>query len=95
VEFFLGGNSNTTGFTALPGVVETDGVYLITWNKGDGYSGEYGTDFWIESSTTLIGDWTAETLVGGNISDDPAFVRFTFPAPLTEKRFVRLKVVTP
>ncbi|MFZ9936024.1 MAG: LamG-like jellyroll fold domain-containing protein [Luteolibacter sp.] len=95
VEYLLGGESDTTGFTPLPGVADTAGVLSVTWNKGTGFSGDYGTDFWIESSTTLIGEWTTETLPGGNVTDDPGFVKYTFPAPLTGKRFVRLKVAGP
>ena len=32
-EYFLGGNANTTGFTALPGVTNTAGTLSVTWNK--------------------------------------------------------------
>ena len=95
VEYFLGGDSDTTGTTVLPGVVNTAGVLSVTWNKGTGYAGVYDTDFWVETSTTLIGEWTRESLGGGNITDDAGFVRYTFPAPLTGKRFVRLKVTGP
>jgi fibronectin type 3 domain-containing protein len=95
VEYFLGGDSDTTGFTPLPGVVNTAGTLSVTWNKGSGYSGGYDTDYWIETSTTLSGAWTRETLGGGNVTDDPGFVKYTFPAPLAGKRFVRLKVTGP
>lgn len=95
VEYFLGGDSDTTGFTPLPGVVNTAGTLSVTWNKGSGYSGDYDADFWIETSTTLTGAWTKETLGGGNVTDDPGFVKYTFPTPLTGKRFVRLKVTGP
>lgn len=95
VEYFLGGDSDTSGFTPLPGVTNSAGALSVTWNKGTGYSGEYGTDFWIESSATLIGEWTRETLPGGNVTDDPGFVRYTFPTPLAGKGFVRLKVAGP
>ena len=94
VEYFLGGpNGNTTGFTGLPGV---DGETMsITWNKGTGYTGTYGTDFWVETSDTLTGTWTKETIPGGNITDDPDFVKFTFPSPLGTKTFARLAVTGP
>jgi autotransporter-associated beta strand protein len=96
-EYFLGGPAgNTTGFTALPGVVDTAGVLSVTWPKGAGYAGVYGTDFAVETSATLSGPWTPETL-GGNIIDDPGFVKFTFPSgpPYSGKNFARLKVTGP
>lgn len=95
VEYFFGGDSNTTGFTSLPGVVNTAGTLSVTWNKGSGYSGDYDTDYWIETSTTLTGTWTKETLSGDTVTDDPGFVKYTFPTPLTGKRFVRLNVTGP
>jgi fibronectin type 3 domain-containing protein len=95
VEYFLGGISDTTGFTPLPGVLNTAGVLSVTWSKGDGYSGDYDVDFWIETSTTLTGAWTKETLGGGNVADDPGFVKYTFPTPLTGKKFARLRVTGP
>lgn len=95
IEYFVGGNSNTTGITLLPGVANTGGVLSITWNKGSGYSGDYDVDFWIETSATLTGAWTRETLGGGNVIDNPGSVKYTFPAPLAGKRFVRLKVAVP
>ena len=95
VEYFLGGNTDTTGFTPLPSVVNTAGALSITWVKGSGYSGNYGTDHWIETSTTLSGAWTMETLNSGNVSEEAGFVKYTFPAPLSGKRFVRLNVTRP
>jgi autotransporter-associated beta strand protein len=96
IEYFIGGpGGNTTGFTPLPGVVNTAGTLSITWIKGSGYTGTYGTDFWVETSETLTGTWPPETLPGGNITDDPGFVKFTFPSPLGTKKFARLKVSGP
>jgi fibronectin-binding autotransporter adhesin len=96
IEYFIGGpGGNTTGFTPLPGVVNTAGTLSITWIKGSGYTGTYGTDFWVETSKTLTGTWPPETLPGGNITDDPGFVKFTFPSPLGTKKFARLKVSGP
>jgi hypothetical protein len=97
-EYFLGGpNGNTTGFTALPGVVDTAGILSITWPKGAGYTGVYSTDFVVETSATLSGAWAPETLGGGNITDDPGFVKFTFPGgpAYSGKNFARLKVTGP
>jgi autotransporter-associated beta strand protein len=95
IEFFLGGpNGNTTGFTELPGI---DGETMsITWNKGTGYDGDYGTDFWVETSEDLgATPWTKQTLPMGNVSDDTGFVKFTFPSPLGTRLFTRLVVTGP
>ena len=45
IEWFLGGNSNTTGFTALPAVVQSGGNASVTWTKSAAITGTYGTDF--------------------------------------------------
>jgi hypothetical protein len=99
VEYFLGGpTGNTTGFTALPGVVKAiDGTLSVTWPKGAGYIGVYGTDYVVETSATLTGVWTVETIEGGNITDSGASVKFTFPGgPVySGKNFARLRVTGP
>jgi hypothetical protein len=96
VEYFIGGPAgNTTGFTALPGVINTLGTLSITWPKGAGYGGVYNTHFEVETSATLSGVWTTETIGGGNITDTPASVKYTFPGPLSGKKFARLKVTGP
>ncbi|MCB1129613.1 MAG: autotransporter-associated beta strand repeat-containing protein [Verrucomicrobiae bacterium] len=94
VEYFIGGpNGNTTGFTALPGVTTVGGVRSVTWTHAADYTGTYGPDFFVETSTTLAaGSWTTET-VGGNVTIDGNNVTYTFPAGPV-KNFVRL-VVTP
>ncbi|HCN78951.1 MAG TPA: hypothetical protein DIT13_17380, partial [Verrucomicrobiales bacterium] len=89
IEYFLGGNSNTTGQTPLPGVTNTSGTLTITWTKSATYPGTYGTNFWIESTDTLTGTWTTET-VGGNVTQNGNAFTYTFPAGT--RRFVRLKV---
>jgi autotransporter-associated beta strand protein len=95
VEYFLGGpNGNTTGFTVLPGVTNTAGALSVTWVMGTGYAGEYGTDFTVETSDTLTGAWTVETL-GGTVAVAGRNVTYTFPAPLGTKKFARLKVTGP
>jgi autotransporter-associated beta strand protein len=96
VEYFLGGpNGNTTGFTALPGVAKTGNTMSITWTHAADYTGIYGTDFVVETSTTLLpNSWEAETL-GGTVSLDGNNVIFTFPPPLGTKKFARLKVNGP
>lgn len=92
IEYFLGGNSNTTGTTPLPGVTNTSGTLSITWTKSATYPGTYGTNFWIESTDTLTGPWTTET-VGGNVTVNGNNITYTFPT--STRRFVRLKVVGP
>ena len=91
VEYFLSGTTNTTGFTALPGVTTTAGVCSVTWTKASTYNGVYASDFFVETSTTLAaGSWVTETL-GGNVAISGDNVTYTFPAGPV-KTFARLKV---
>ncbi len=94
IEYFLGGNTNTTGFTPLPGVSNSGGALSATWTKGAGYTGNYGTDFVVETSTTLAGPWTAESSPG-TVAITGNEVKYTFPSPLGSKNFARLKVTGP
>jgi hypothetical protein len=64
----------------------------VFWTKSSTCPGVYGTNFWIESTETLTGTWTTETL-GGNVTQNGNNITYTFPA--SAKRFVRLKVVGP
>ena len=93
VEYFIGGpTGNTTGFTPLPGVIDTAGVLSVTWTKGAGYVGAYGTDFLVETSAILSGAWTPAP--GPTVTfPTAAEVKFTFPAGTTN--FARLKVTGP
>ena len=90
VECFLGGTANTTGFTPLPGVVNTAGTRSITWTKGSGYTGTYGTDYVVEVSDNLQ-NWA--NAVADHVTESPASVKYTFP--FDTKRFARLKVMVP
>jgi autotransporter-associated beta strand protein len=92
IEFFVGGTSNTTGQTVLPGITNTSGTLSITWTKAATYPGVYGTDFVVETSTTLTGVWTIE-IAGGNVTVTGSDVNYSFPASGT-RRFVRLKVIS-
>jgi autotransporter-associated beta strand protein len=92
IEYFLGGTSNTTGQTVLPGITNTSGTLRITWTKAATYLGVHGTDFVIETSNTLTGSWTIET-VGVNLTITGNNVTYTFPAS-GDRRFVRLKVMS-
>ena len=97
VEYFLGGNTNTTGFTALPAVANSSGTLSITWTKAASYTGSYGTDFWVETSATLTGTWAmelADPTPGFTVTFPSATeVKYTFPAGT--KNFARLKVTGP
>jgi hypothetical protein len=94
IEFFLGGTTSTTGYTALPGVSETSGVLSVTWVKSATYSGIYGIDYRVETSDTLTGTWIPETL-GGNVTVNGNDVKYTYPAPLGTRKFTRLRVTGP
>ncbi len=92
IEYFLGGSSNTTGPTPLPAITDTSGTLGITWTKSATYPGTYGTNFWVETTDTLDGTWTTETL-GGNVTIVGNNITYTFPA--ATHRFARLKVAGP
>jgi hypothetical protein len=63
IEYFLGGSGNTTGFTALPGVVNTAGTLSVTWTKAaSGYTGAYGTDYVVQPAMRIGSWWTARRL---------------------------------
>jgi VCBS repeat-containing protein len=95
IEYFVGGPSgNTTGQTTLPSIINNSGTLSITWIKGTGYPGVYGSDYLIETTDTLTGTWTPETL-GVNITLTGSNVIYTFPAASGNRRFVRLKVMAP
>ena len=95
IEYFVGGpNGKTTGQTTLPSILNSSGTLSITWIKGTGYPGVYGSDYLIETTTTLTGTWTPET-VGVNVTLTGNNVTYTFPATSGDRRFVRLKVMAP
>jgi autotransporter-associated beta strand protein len=99
IEHFLGGNGNTSGFTALPVVANTSGTFSLTWTKGADYSGSYDTHFVVETSESLTGVWTTEPAAPAPNATvtfpTPDTVRYTFPSPATGKKFARLKVIGP
>jgi hypothetical protein len=94
IEFFLRGNANTTGFTPLPGVVKTADGLSVTWTKASDYAGVYGTNYVIQTTSTLTGTWTDEP-ASGNVILSGNDVIYTFPSPITAKKFCRLKVMAP
>ena len=90
IEYFLGGTTNTTGFTALPGITNNLGTLSVTWTKHATYLGTYGTDFVVETSATLSGVWESEIL-GVTVTVTGNDVKYTFPTGT--RNFVRLKVM--
>ena len=95
IEYFLGGTTRTTGFTALPGVTHTGASLSITWTKAASYTGAYPTDFVVETTSTLIGPWTPAALGTGadKVAITGTSVKYTFPAGT--QKFARLKVIGP
>lgn len=105
-EYFLFGSASSTGFTALPGVINTAGVRSITWPAASinaGYGGVYGTHFTVETSDTLeAGSWVTAPLGTGAGAVSIPFataaqvrnVKYTFPTT-GPKKFARLKVTGP
>ena len=73
-------------------MIKTAGTFSVTWTKAASYNGIYGTDFVVETSSTLSGAWNTEalgttvTIIGNN-------VKYTFPAGT--KQFARLRVTGP
>jgi autotransporter-associated beta strand protein len=97
-EWFVGGNNDTSGFTALPGVTNTGGILSVTWERHPdypGFPGNYGTDFVVETSTTLVNPWTPATegVGAGFVDISGNNVKYTFPAGT--KNFARLKITGP
>ena len=96
-EYFLAGNADSTGFTALPGVINTAGVLSVTWTKAaTGYAGTYNSGFVVETSDTLAAaSWVtaAEGAGADQVSVTGNEVKYTFPAGT--KKFARLKVTGP
>ena len=94
VEYFIGGNGNTTGFTALPSVVTAGSVLSITFTHAAGYTGVYGTDYVIETSASLAaGSWS--NAPGVNVTfPTSTTVKYTFTGT-ADKAFARLKVTGP
>jgi autotransporter-associated beta strand protein len=95
VEWFLGGNNDTSGFTTpLPGVVGN----TVTWVRHPdypGFPGNYGTDFVVETSTTLVNPWTPATegVGAGFVEITGNNVKYTFPTGA--KNFARLRITGP
>jgi hypothetical protein len=88
IEYFMG--QTTSGFTAGPSLNGT----IVSWTKGASYTGNYGVDYWIETSTTLgIGSWIAVPANDPNLSNGSP-LQYTHPAAQS-KIFSRLVVTGP
>lgn len=95
IEWFLGGNNPTTGFTPLPAVVANS----VTWVRHPdypGFPGNYGTGFVVQASTSLdTGSWVTapQGTNPGEVEITGDNVKYTFPAGT--KNFARLKITGP
>lgn len=94
----IGGNGTYEGaltvsggtLTANPGL---DAAYTVTWPMGNGYTGVSGTDYRVETSTSLDGDW--QLVLQGQVSITPG-VGVSFTVPQTgPRKFARLVVTGP
>ena len=93
IEYFLAGpNTPATGFTTQPGVQPDGNTSSITWTHSPDYTGVYGIDFRVETSSTLEAPWTVEP-VGVNVSIIGNQLTYTFPAGT--RGFARLVVTGP
>ena len=94
IEYFLHGSGNSTGFTALPGVVGNS----VTWVKAaTGYTGTYGNGFIVQTSSSLATDsWVtaAEGTGPDTVTVSGSNVTYTFPTT-GPKKFARLVVTGP
>lgn len=91
IEYFLGGNTVTTGFTTQPAPV----AGAVTWTKAATYTGTFGSDFKIQSSNNLT-TWTDATTSGSSGAPGTVFISgndyiYTLPTG-AGKTFVRLLV---
>jgi autotransporter-associated beta strand protein len=99
IEYFLGGATDTSGFTPLPGVTATGGALSVTWTMAADYAGEYGSHFVVETSDTLAAEsWhpVAESLtpaVADTVHIAGRNVTYTFPPGAG--KFARLVVTGP
>ncbi|MGL5019043.1 MAG: hypothetical protein ACRDBP_12980, partial [Luteolibacter sp.] len=78
-------------------VVPAGGSFSITWTKATGYEGDYGTDFFVETSPDLANPWTPapEGAGAGTVEITGNTVKYLFPNPPGTKNFARLKVTGP
>jgi autotransporter-associated beta strand protein len=87
IEFFMG--ESGSGFTTPPTLDAND---TVSFTKGGSYTGVYGTDYVVQTSSDL-GVWTNVLEADPNLSDGSP-LEYTL-APGGGKSFVRLKVMGP
>lgn len=85
IEYFMGLSGNA--FTATP---VPDAAGKVSWPKGAGYTGVYGTDYMVQTSTNLAA-WS-DVPAGEVTAGSP--LKYTIPAGSPAK-FTRLKVTGP
>jgi autotransporter-associated beta strand protein len=83
IEYFMGVSGN--GLTANSAI---NGAHSITWPMGATYSGTYGTDYLIQTSSDLA-TWTPVSV--GDVAITPG-TSLSYTLTGTGKRFVRLLV---
>ncbi len=90
VEYFLHGTGDSSGTDVFPGVTGSTGNLSATWTKASTYLGIYGTDFVVQTSSTLAsGSWTNQN-PSSNLVLSGNSVIYNFPAG--DKNFARLVV---
>jgi fibronectin-binding autotransporter adhesin len=87
VEYFMG--ESGSGFTT-PAVLGPN--HTVSFTKGGSYTGVYGTDYVIQTSTNL-GTWTDVLITDPNLNNGSP-LQYTL-APGGGTSFVRLKVIGP
>ncbi|MBN8457486.1 MAG: autotransporter-associated beta strand repeat-containing protein [Verrucomicrobia bacterium] len=86
IEYFMG--LSGSGFTGNPGL---DATGLISWQKGNDYTGTYGTDYVVQTSADLS---TWDDVPVGQVTIAADRVDYTLPK-VDPRRFVRLVVTGP
>ena len=86
IEYFMG--QSGTGFTALPVL---DSSNNITWTMGDSYTGTYGFDYVIQTSSDLNA-WTPVVVGEVTIDNTAPGKSVSYTITGAGKRFVRLLV---
>lgn len=88
IEYFMG--ETVSGSTARPVI----NGKTTTWTKGASYSGTYGVNYWIETSSTLNGgNWTVVPAADPNLVNSSP-LQYTLPSGPV-KAFSRLVVTGP
>ncbi|WP_162030846.1 MULTISPECIES: Ig-like domain-containing protein [unclassified Lentimonas] len=84
IEYFMGEVGSS--FTSLP---VPDAANTITWPKSGTFTGVYGTDYYLESSTPDLSSWLE--VLAGNVTINSGSIVYTMPSG-SDPFFVRLVV---